>query len=166
MCVVRQAPRHSESQHSRAVTCIRSRHRLLRANQTILCTPALGNPARRRRAMGVGTTTILCCAAAGAGALTLKTLNLSVALALAPSLPPPSPFDICQCLACHEYAHPRSLSIPRPSQAAVLGTEASGSSAALGDAFYYAAYTTTLVYILSAEYLARRPGPVQFPSSR
>ena len=165
VCVVRQAPRHSESQHSRAVTCIRSRHRLLRANQTILCTPALGNPARRRRAMGVGTTTILCCAAAGAGALTLKTLNLSVALALAPSLPPPSPFDIRQCLACHEYAHLRSLSTPRPSQAAVLGTEASGSSAALGDAFYYAAYTTTLVYILSAEFLARRPGPVKFPSS-
>ena len=53
-----------------------------------------------------------------------------------------------------------------PAQAAVLGTEASGSSAALGDAFYYAAYTTTLVYILSAEFLARRPGPVQFPSSR
>jgi hypothetical protein len=62
--------------------------------------------------------------------------------------------------------HPTSHT-PHPTpdplgQAAVLGTEMSNASPAQGDAFYYAAYATTLVYMFSAEYLARRPAAPGF----
>jgi hypothetical protein len=48
----------------------------------------------------------------------------------------------------------------RLAQAGILGTQTSITTTAEADAFYYAAYTTTIVYMVAAEWWARRPGSV------
>jgi len=47
--------------------------------------------------------------------------------------------------------------VVRLAQAALFGTQTSMTTTAEADAFYYAAYTTTLVYVFASEWLARRP---------
>mmetsp|Transcript_18051 Transcript_18051/g.36924 ORF Transcript_18051/g.36924 Transcript_18051/m.36924 type:complete len:316 (+) Transcript_18051:435-1382(+) len=45
----------------------------------------------------------------------------------------------------------------RLAQAGLLGTQVSTKSGPLAEAYFYAAYSTTLVYLAGAEWLARRP---------